>query len=115
MGDLPGPQYATRDAHRPPHHAVARQGWSPAYFQDRATAIGPETYRLVTTLLERAVQPEQVYTRCRGILRLAEIYGAEGLEQAAQRAHQTEVWTVNAVAAFCVSLQTASASRQDSA
>lgn len=104
-------QYATRDEHLPPHHAAVRQGWSPAYFQDRAAAIGPETHRLVTPVLERAVQPEQVYTRCRGILRLAETYGAEVLEQAAQRAHQTEVWTVRAVEAFCVSVQTASASR----
>ena len=104
-------QYATRDAHLPPHHAAVRQGWSPAYFQNRAAAIGPETRRLVTTLLERAVQPEQVYTRCRGLLRLAETYGAAVLEQAAQRAHQTEGRTVRAVEAFCVSLQTAPAPR----
>ncbi len=43
-----------------------------AYFQRRAAMIGPNTVRLIATILERAVVPEQVFRHCQGILGLVQ-------------------------------------------
>jgi transposase len=93
--------WSTRLEHLPPHHQAMQKGWSPEYFTQQAQQIGPQTATLVTTILERAVVPEQVYTRCRGLLRLAQEFSPAVLEQAAARAVPAEIFTVKAVRTFC--------------
>lgn len=97
--------YRTLEAHMPPAHVAVRRGWSPQYFLDQATRVGPTTRQLVATLLERAVIPEQQYPRCRGLLRLAEQFSPAVLEQAAQQALKTGVDTVRGLTAFCQQIQ----------
>lgn len=86
----------------PPHHRAVAKGWSSDYFLDRAAQIGPQTQTLVQKVLKAAVIPEQQYTRCRGILRLAEEFTPTILETAAQRAIHAEVNAVKALKTLCL-------------
>ena len=94
--------WSTRPDHMPPHHRAVAKGWSSDYFLDRAAQIGPQTQTLVQKVLKAAVIPEQQYTRCRGILRLAEEFTPTILETAAQRAIHAEVNTVKALKTLCL-------------
>jgi transposase len=94
--------WSTRPEHMPPHHRAVLKGWSSAYFLDQAALIGPQTHALMEAILAAAVIPEQQYTRCRGILRLAQEFTPAILEVAAQRAIHAEVNTVKAIKTLCM-------------
>ena len=83
--DRPG-TYRTLPEHMPPHHRAVHAGWSRDRLLERAAAVGPATRQLIETILARAVIPEPVDTRCRGLLRLAEPDGATVFERTAERA-----------------------------
>jgi transposase len=68
----------------PAHRAYAE--WSPSRFIRWAQKTGPQTARLVQTILEGRAHPEQGYRSCLGILRLEKHYAKERLENAAARA-----------------------------
>jgi transposase len=71
------------------HMPVAHQNyleWSPSRFISWAQKIGPQTARLVQTIIENRTYPEQGYRSCLGILRLDQHYPKERLENAAARA-----------------------------
>jgi hypothetical protein len=51
-----------------------------------AETVGPDTGKLVKTILERRPHPEQGYRSCLGIIRLGKAYSAERVEAAAARA-----------------------------
>ncbi len=93
--------WSTRSEHMPPHHQAVAKGWSTDYFLDQAAQIGPETHALIQLVLTAAVIPEQHYTRCRGILRLAQEFTPAIVEAAAQRARHAEVSTVKALKTLC--------------
>ena len=93
--------YHTLPEHMPPAHRAMTLDWNAAYFQQRAAAIGPETARLFTAILDRAVVPEQVFRRCQGILQFARTIPPAQMEKAATRALQAEAFSYRAVKAFC--------------
>jgi transposase len=78
-------RFSTRDEHMPKSHRAHAQ-WSPERIIRWAGTVGPGTQRLVKAILEDRPHPEQGYRSCLGILRLADKYGHERLEQAAARA-----------------------------
>ena len=54
--------------------------WNTPYFLSRAGAIGPNTRLLIQRVIEKFAYPVQSYRSCFGILRFAEKYGKEALE-----------------------------------
>ena len=54
--------------------------WNTPYFLSRAGAIGPNTRVLIQRVIEKFAYPVQSYRSCFGILRFAEKYGKEALE-----------------------------------
>ncbi len=97
--------WSTHREHMPPHHQAVQHGLSREILVQRAQRIGPATTQLLETIFDRAPIPEQVYTRCRGILRLAHDFSPAVLEAAAQRARQAELLTVKGVRLFCQKAQ----------
>ena len=98
--------WSTRDEHMPPNHQAMKYGWSRETFVRRAKQIGPESTKLIETILNRSVILEQVYTRCRGILRLARDFTSAVLEEATRRALHAEI---KGPRLFCEKAQAASA------
>lgn len=94
--------YHTLPEHMPPAHRAMTSDWNADHFQHRAARIGPETARLIRTILDQAVIPEQVFRRCQGILALAQKVPPTSLEQAATRALQAGALSYRAIKAFCV-------------
>ena len=99
--------WSTHREHMPPNHQAARDGWSRDRFVRRARQIGPTTTELIETLFDRARIPEQMYTRCQGILRLAKEFSPAVMEAATRRAIQAEMWTVKGIRLFCEKEQSA--------
>jgi transposase len=60
-------------------------GWTIDRIRRDAAAIGPDTAKLTTVILESRPHPEQGFRACLGILRLARQYGASRLEAACRR------------------------------
>ena len=78
-------RFTTNREHMPKSHR-AHAEWTPERIINWAGTVGPNAQRLVRAILEDRPHPEQGYRSCLGILRLAEKYGSERLEQAAARA-----------------------------
>jgi transposase len=77
--------FTTVAEHMPPSHREHLE-WNPSRFIRWAATIGPRSEALITGILESRQHPEQGYRSCRGILRLAQRYGSERMENAAARA-----------------------------
>ena len=75
----------TEPSHRPASHQKHLE-WTPERMIRWAETVGPDTGKLVKTILERRPHPEQGYRSCLGIIRLAKAYSAERVEAAAARA-----------------------------
>jgi transposase len=78
-------RHTTSAEHMPVAHRSHAE-WSPSRIISWAQAMGPETAKLVTAILEERRHPEQGYRSCLGILRLSKKYGVERLEAACARA-----------------------------
>ena len=76
--------FTTVKEHMPPQHRQA--GWQQGEFLAQACKHGPNTERLIVTVLASRPVPEQAYRSCLGVLRLADKYGSERMEAAALRA-----------------------------
>ena len=74
----------TLDEHRSPGHK-AHAEWTPARVEEEAASIGPETARLVASIMAAKPHPEQAVRTCLGILRLKKSYGPERVEAACRR------------------------------
>lgn len=76
--------YTTLAEHMPERHRKHQQylGWDAATFEQRALSIGPNTQRVIKKILESRFFYEQTFNRCLGILRLADRYGKDRLENA---------------------------------
>jgi transposase len=77
--------YSTDPAHMPESHR-RHASWTPSRIISWAAQKGPATAKLAEAILAARRHPEQGFRSCLGIVRLAERYGAERLEAAAERA-----------------------------
>lgn len=58
--------------------------WSPEYFIEKASIIGPPTKAYIDSLIEQKKYPEMAYRQCLGIMSLAKTFGSERLNNACQ-------------------------------
>ena len=54
--------------------------WNVPYFQQKASRVGPATRELIDQVIQRFSYPVQSFRSCFGILRFAERYSPEALE-----------------------------------
>jgi transposase len=78
-------QYTTVTAHMPKTHQDYVQ-WTPERLVHWARKTGPETARVVETILTSRPHPQQGFRACLGLMRLGKEYGDERLETACGRA-----------------------------
>jgi transposase len=78
-------RHYTLDAHRPPAHQEYLK-WTPERILSWGRKTGPWTEALMAKVMASRKHPEQGYRSCLGILRLAQNYGAQRLENACRRA-----------------------------
>ena len=76
--------YSTLPEHMPERHRAYTESkeYNAAYFQKKASQIGPETRAVVDAILAKPYFVQQSYRACQGVLRLANRYGKERLEMA---------------------------------
>lgn len=77
--------YATDKKHMPMAHQKHLE-WSPSRIIQWANTVGPNTAKLVQTILNSKPHLEHGYRGCIGIIRMGNLYSAERMEAAAQRA-----------------------------
>jgi len=78
-------QYSTVEDHMPPNHQQYVQ-WNGERFAKWAAKIGCNTETVVRAILAGYKVEQQGYKACMGILKLADKYSAERLENACKRA-----------------------------
>lgn len=78
-------QYSTLEVHMPPNHQQYIQ-WNGERFIRWAAKIGQSTQVVVTAILSGYKVEQQGYKACMGILKLADKYSPERLENACQKA-----------------------------
>lgn len=78
-------QYSTNEAHMPPNHKQYVH-WNGETFRSNARNIGENTYIAVDALLSNCKVEQQGYKACMGILKLADKYTPERLENACKKA-----------------------------
>ena len=78
-------QYTTLTAHMPKAHQDYVQ-WTPERLVHWARKTGPETARVVETILISRPHPQQGFRACLGLMRLGKEYGDDRLEAACGRA-----------------------------
>lgn len=74
--------YTTLPEHMPPNHLAIHQqkGWNAEYFLKQGGEIGPATRGAIQVILSAKVFPEQTYNSCLGVLRLAETFTGQRVE-----------------------------------
>ena len=90
--------FTTVAEHMPSQHRQVE--WQETQFLAQAARHGPHTERLIGSVLESRSVREQTFRSCLGILRLAEKYGSERMENAAIRAVVSQVATYKSVEAI---------------
>jgi transposase len=91
--------YTTTPEHMPANHRFVK-GWSPGYFLNQATKIGPSMVEVVKVILGRRSHPEVGFRSALGVLNLARHYPQERLERAAGRAvhyHQVSKKSIQSI------------------
>lgn len=78
-------QYSTVEAHMPPNHQQYIQ-WNGDHFRKWAAKIGVNTNTVIDALLSGYKVEQQGYKACMGILKLADKYSNERLENACRKA-----------------------------
>lgn len=78
-------QYSTVETHMPPNHQQYVQ-WNGERFRRWAAKIGESTHTVIDALLSGYKVEQQGYKACMGILKLADKYSAERLENACRKA-----------------------------
>jgi transposase len=86
-------------------HFYEQQGWTPAYFLNQATRIGPAVHQYMDEVLKARAFTEQTYNACRGILRLHNQYGTQRLEAACTRALRGQVFNYRTIQNILISNQ----------
>jgi hypothetical protein len=78
-------KYSTQDAHMPPNHQQYAQ-WNGDRFRRWAAKIGPQTTRVVESILAGYKVEQQGYRSCMALLKLGDTYTPERLEMACEKA-----------------------------
>ena len=78
-------QYSTTESHMPEKHQQHVQ-WNGERFQNWAKKIGPETETVISAILSGYKVEQQGYKACMGLLKLADKYTPERLENACRKA-----------------------------
>jgi len=76
-------QYSTTESHMPPKHQQYLR-WDGDKFRDWAEKIGPQTVNVVNGILTRYKVEQQAYRSCMGLLKLADKYSRQRLEDACE-------------------------------
>jgi transposase len=84
-------KFVTDSKHYPPEHQAYCEA-TPQYVRDQALKIGPETTKLITTLMA-GPYPLKYLRRAQGIIRLAGVYGHDLMEGASQQANTFKITT----------------------
>jgi hypothetical protein len=64
-------QYSTQKEHMPPSHQAYDAEWTPARFERWADSVGPQTRKVIDTVIASKVIVEQAFVPCMNILGLA--------------------------------------------
>jgi|ADurb_Val_02_Slu_FD_contig_123_17454_length_3702_multi_3_in_0_out_1_3 transposase len=78
-------QYSTADTHMPPDHQTYIQ-WNADRFIKWGETVGPHTKITIKAILASHKVEQQAYRSCMGLLKLADKYSVERLENACQKA-----------------------------
>lgn len=78
-------QYSTVQDHMPPDHQKYLE-WNGDRFRKWANEIGPNTYKVVNSLLISGRVEQQTYRACMGLLKLTNKYSNDKLETACTKA-----------------------------
>ena len=78
-------RYSTREEHMPPNHQQYVQ-WNGDRFRKWAAKIGPQTARVVESILTGYKVEQQGYRACMALLKLSDSYTPERLEAACDKA-----------------------------
>ena len=78
-------KYSTQEAHMPPNHQQYAQ-WSGERFRKWAAKIGPQTTRVIESILTGYKVEQQGYRACMALLKLSDSYTPERLEAACDKA-----------------------------
>ena len=78
-------QYSTTESHMPPNHQQYIQ-WNGERFKRWASKVGNNTKIVISAILSGYKVEQQGYKSCMGILKLADKYSAERLENACKKA-----------------------------
>ena len=78
-------RYTTLPEHMPESHKAVT-GWSSERYLAWAEKIGPQTKKLIATILDSREYPVQTYRACMGIMRLSSSYPTETVEAASKEA-----------------------------
>jgi transposase len=81
----------TKKEHMPEQHQAILE-WTPERFLRWADKIGPQTRAMISQILSFREYPEQSYRKCLGILKLAERFGTDRLENACIRALRYRIY-----------------------
>ena len=99
--------FTTADGHMPTGHLQYHQqkGYTPLYFLNKASLIGPAVHDYVDEMLKSRAYTEQTYNACRGLLRLHDQYGSKRLEAACFRALKGNVFNYRTIQNILVANQ----------
>ena len=78
-------KYSTQEEHMPPNHQQYAQ-WNGDRFRKWAAKIGPQTARVVESILTGYKVEQQGYRTCMALLKLSDSYTSERLEAACDKA-----------------------------
>ena len=73
--------YSTKKEHLASHHQSFSE-WSPKFYIDKASHLGPYTTQYITKLFEQSGHPETKYRTAMGIIQLKEGYDKSRIERA---------------------------------
>jgi transposase len=80
-----GNKYNTEEAHMPPNHQAYTQ-WNGERFRNWAAKIGPQTTRVMESILTGYKVEQQGYRACMALLKLSNTYAPQRLEAACDKA-----------------------------
>ena len=80
-------QYSTAQDHMPEKHKQYQE-WNGDRFRQWARKIGSNTYKVTESILASKAIEEQSYLTCRSLLKLADTYSPQKLEEACRKACQ---------------------------
>jgi len=88
--------YTTVKDHMPSAHQVIAD-WNPQRLVNQASQVGEAVSRVVEQVLARKQHPEQGFKACQGIIRLADRFSKERLDQACKKAIELDYYSYRGI------------------